>query len=172
MKSKGLWRWCVIICKTGFLDIVHLFFLNKITTFRKLDLLPPGLRLAQPGGPTSRVSALPFLPEDGRRSSFRNVVILLKYRRLTKSKNRFYRLRCYFLIHVSGGRKIVALKWLNLWRLWIRNSEDKLLVSYKSGGISGSHGDGPSSSTNTVFKILIIICLFCLCTYRYHHKEI
>jgi hypothetical protein len=45
----------------------------------------PGLRLAQPGGPTARVSVLPFLPEDGRRSSFRNV-ILLKYRQLTKSK--------------------------------------------------------------------------------------
>jgi hypothetical protein len=26
--------------------------------------LSPGLRLAQPGGPTARVSVLPFLPED------------------------------------------------------------------------------------------------------------
>jgi hypothetical protein len=33
-----------------------------------------------------RVPVLPFLPEDGRRSSFRNVVILLKYRRWAKSK--------------------------------------------------------------------------------------
>jgi hypothetical protein len=41
--------------------------------------------VAQPGGPTARVSVLPFLPEDGRRSSFRNVIILLKYRRWTKS---------------------------------------------------------------------------------------
>jgi hypothetical protein len=39
----------------------------------------------QPEGPTARVSVLPFLPEDGRRSSFQNV-ILLKYRRWTKSK--------------------------------------------------------------------------------------
>jgi hypothetical protein len=41
------------------------------TTFRKLDLFPssgkkegqkpgPGLRLAQPGGPTAKVSVLPF----------------------------------------------------------------------------------------------------------------
>jgi hypothetical protein len=51
------------------------------------DLRPPGLRLAQSGGPTARVSVLPFLPEDIRRSSFRNVVILLKYRRRIKSKN-------------------------------------------------------------------------------------
>lgn len=27
-----------------------------------------------------------FMPEDGRQSSLRNIVILLKYRRLTKSK--------------------------------------------------------------------------------------
>jgi hypothetical protein len=46
----------------------------------------PGLRLAQPGGPAARVSVILFLPEDGRRSSFRNVVILLKYRQWTKSK--------------------------------------------------------------------------------------
>jgi hypothetical protein len=37
-------------------------------------------------GPTARVSALLLLPEDGRRSSFRNVVILLKYRRWTMPK--------------------------------------------------------------------------------------
>jgi hypothetical protein len=47
---------------------------------------PPGLRLAQPGGPTARVSVLFLLTEDGKRSSFRNVVILSKYRRWTKSK--------------------------------------------------------------------------------------
>jgi hypothetical protein len=45
-----------------------------------------GLRLAQPGGPTARVSVLPFLHEEGRRSSFWNEVILLKYRRWTMSK--------------------------------------------------------------------------------------
>jgi hypothetical protein len=44
------------------------------------------MRLAQPGGSIAKVSVLPFLPEDGRRSSFRNVVILLKYRRWTMSK--------------------------------------------------------------------------------------
>jgi hypothetical protein len=82
------------------LDFVHGLYFNKITTFLKLDLLPssgrkgrtknlavgpgPGLRLAQPGGPTARVFVLPFSPEDGRRSSFKNVVILLKYRPRTK----------------------------------------------------------------------------------------
>jgi hypothetical protein len=45
----------------------------------------PDLRLAQPGGPTTRISVLSFFPEDGRRSSFRNV-ILFKFRRWTKSK--------------------------------------------------------------------------------------
>jgi hypothetical protein len=90
------------ICKRGFLDFVHRLYFNKITTFRKLDLLPSsckkgstktlavylgsGLRLAQPGGTTARGSVLPFLPEDRRRSSFRSVVILLKYRWWTKSK--------------------------------------------------------------------------------------
>jgi hypothetical protein len=76
------------ICNSGFLDIVRRQYFNK-TTFRKLDLLlhlRPGLRLAQPGGPTLKVSVLPFLTEDGRRSSFRNVDILLKYRRWTMSK--------------------------------------------------------------------------------------
>jgi hypothetical protein len=51
------------------------------------------MRLAQPGGPTARVPVLPFLPEDGRRSSFRNVVILLKYRRWTKSKKQLLRIK-------------------------------------------------------------------------------
>jgi hypothetical protein len=36
----------------------------------------PGLRPAQPEGPTARISVLSFLPEDGRRSSFRNVVFI------------------------------------------------------------------------------------------------
>jgi hypothetical protein len=75
-----------------FLDFVHRLYFNKITTFRKLDLLPSSgkkegqkpsdLRLAQP----ARVSGPCFLPEDRRISSFRNVVILLKYRRWTKSQ--------------------------------------------------------------------------------------
>jgi hypothetical protein len=130
IKSKGFWRWCVIICNSVFLDFVYRLYFNKIT-FRKLDLLPSsgtirstetlavepsgwaslrywlrseasstrgpnrqgfcpsiftwrGLRPAQPGGPTARVSVLPILPEDGRRSSFRNEVILLNYRRWAK----------------------------------------------------------------------------------------
>jgi hypothetical protein len=40
MKSEGFWRWCVIICKIVFLDFVHRLYFNKITTLRKLDLLP------------------------------------------------------------------------------------------------------------------------------------
>jgi hypothetical protein len=80
-------------CKSVFLDFIHRLYFNKITTFRKLDLLPSSdkkgraktLAVGSPG--SARVFVLPFLPEDGRRSSFRNAVILLKYRRLTKSKN-------------------------------------------------------------------------------------
>jgi hypothetical protein len=29
-----------VICKSCFLDLVHRLYFNKITTFRKLDLLP------------------------------------------------------------------------------------------------------------------------------------
>jgi hypothetical protein len=88
LKSEGFWRWCVVICKSCFLDFVHRLYFNKITTFRKLDLLPSsGKKERQkPRGPTARVSVLPFLPEDGRISRFRNVVIVLKYIRWTKSK--------------------------------------------------------------------------------------
>jgi hypothetical protein len=39
IKSKVFWRWCIIICKSGFSDFVHCLYFNKIT-FRKLDLLP------------------------------------------------------------------------------------------------------------------------------------
>jgi hypothetical protein len=39
LKSKGFWRWCIIICKRGFLDFVHRLHFSNIT-FRKLDLLP------------------------------------------------------------------------------------------------------------------------------------
>jgi hypothetical protein len=126
----------IIICTSGFLNFVHRLYFNKITTFRKLDLLPysgkkgrtetlavgppgwaslrprQGLMLAQQDikGRTETLAVGPpgwanlrswrglrlgflsflFLPEDGRRSSFRNVAILLKYRRWTKSKNLFY----------------------------------------------------------------------------------
>jgi hypothetical protein len=62
---------------------VHIMQGSKLS---KTKTLVETWRLVQPGGPTARVSALPFLPEDIRRSSFRNVVILLKYRRWTKSK--------------------------------------------------------------------------------------
>jgi hypothetical protein len=76
------------ICKSVFLNFVHL------------------LRVAQPGGPTARVSVLPTLPEDGRRSSFRNVVIVLKYRRWTVSKNTLSRVLSLFLTeHQSLSRK-------------------------------------------------------------------
>jgi hypothetical protein len=57
-----------IIIIFSFMTILHaslLFFLYLL-----LQIGPePGLRLAQPGGPTDRLSALfsPFLPEDGSR---------------------------------------------------------------------------------------------------------
>jgi hypothetical protein len=73
-----------------FLDFVHHLYFNKTATFRKLDLLPSSgkkgrtetLAVWSPGWASLR----PGLPEDGRRSSFRNVENLLKYRRWTKSK--------------------------------------------------------------------------------------
>jgi hypothetical protein len=60
------------------------------------------LRLAQSGGPTARFSVLLLLPEDGRRSSLRKVLILLKYRRWTKSKNTLK--NCKFSLAVKGCR--------------------------------------------------------------------
>jgi hypothetical protein len=57
-------------------------------------------------GPTARVSILTFLPEDERRSSFWNV-ILLKYRRWTMSKKQFYRPKilatCRSISEVTGN---------------------------------------------------------------------
>jgi hypothetical protein len=88
----------ITLCKSGILDFIHRLYFNRSTTFRKLDLLPssgkkgrtetlavgpPGWASLRPG--PGRVSVLPFLPEDGRRFSFRNV-ILLKYRRRAESK--------------------------------------------------------------------------------------
>jgi hypothetical protein len=91
---------------------------------KTLAVGPPGWassgpRLAQPGGPTARVSVLPFLPEDGRRSSFRNV-ILLKYRRWTVSKKT--PLQTSILIHSCGHSHVfftdVNINCLGLnWRL-------------------------------------------------------
>jgi hypothetical protein len=66
-----------------------------------------GLRLAQPGGPTARVSILPFLPEDRRRSSFRNIVTLLKYRQWTKSRKPLSHKYYFKKVHSSKLKKIV-----------------------------------------------------------------
>jgi hypothetical protein len=93
------------LCKSCFLDFVHHLYCNKnlkFTPFRKLDLLPssgkkdrtetlavespgrtslsPGLRLAQPGDSTARVSGLSVL------QFFLNFKFLSEYRRWTKSK--------------------------------------------------------------------------------------
>jgi hypothetical protein len=60
----------------------------------------PGLRLAEP----ARVSVLYFLPEDGRRPNFRNVVnfnFLLKHRRWTKSKKQFFQEIVYLHVIVK-----------------------------------------------------------------------
>jgi hypothetical protein len=91
MKSKGFWRWCVIICNSVFFWTLYIvYILIKLLHFgswiffrlqvkrkdRTLAVGPPGWATLRP------------LPEDGRRSSFRNVVILLKYRRWTKSKKK------------------------------------------------------------------------------------
>jgi hypothetical protein len=47
MKSEGFWRWCVIICKSGCLDFVHRLYFDTITTFRKLNLLPPSGKIGR-----------------------------------------------------------------------------------------------------------------------------
>jgi hypothetical protein len=99
MKLHGLFCSCVttnLSEKTMLVDVImklaYLLSLDSLRHFQRLyDQTWTGLRLAQPGGPAATVSVLNILPEDGRRSSFRNVVILLKYRRWTKSKNHFYR---------------------------------------------------------------------------------
>jgi hypothetical protein len=92
MEGNGrdlIWRNIPGICREGLRKITKNLSKDSWSPCRDLNLGPPEykvrLRLAQPGGPTARVSILPFLPEDGRRSSFRNV-ILLEYRSSTKSK--------------------------------------------------------------------------------------
>jgi hypothetical protein len=69
VNSKRFWRWCIILCGDGFMDFIHrpkskvLKILKiKITTFRKLALLP---------------SSGEWRGKDGSRASFRNVVILI-----------------------------------------------------------------------------------------------
>jgi hypothetical protein len=52
-----------------------------------------GLRLAQQGGPTSRVSVLPFYLKTEEDPASETLSILLKYRRLTKSKKPLNRKR-------------------------------------------------------------------------------
>jgi hypothetical protein len=52
MKSKVFWGRSVIICKSVFLDIVHRLYFNKITTFRKLDLLPSSGKKRKDRNPT------------------------------------------------------------------------------------------------------------------------
>jgi hypothetical protein len=54
-----------MICKRGFLDFVHRLYFNKITLFRKLDLLPSsgekeGQKTWSEASSTARVSVLPF----------------------------------------------------------------------------------------------------------------
>jgi hypothetical protein len=78
-RDGTFWPNYYIICKSGFLDFVHRLYFNNIT-FRKLAGC----------WETNSFGFCPFLPEDGRRCSFRNVVILLKYKRLTKAKKNVF----------------------------------------------------------------------------------
>jgi hypothetical protein len=52
-----------LLCKSGFLGLVHRLYFNKITTFRKLDLLSSQVEryrseASSTRGPTARVSVL------------------------------------------------------------------------------------------------------------------
>jgi hypothetical protein len=42
----------ILICNRVFLDIVHCLYFNKITTFRKLDLLPSSGKKGQDRNPS------------------------------------------------------------------------------------------------------------------------
>jgi hypothetical protein len=99
LKSTGFWWWCVIICNSILLGIVRVYILIKLLRFGSWIFLrlqvkrgrteTPGwasLRPANQGAQQLGFLSSPFLPEDGRWSSFRNVVILLKYRRWTMPK--------------------------------------------------------------------------------------
>jgi hypothetical protein len=56
-----LFRDMNFVCKIGSLDFVHRLYFNKNYYVSEAVSGPgPGLRLAQPGGPTSRVPVLPF----------------------------------------------------------------------------------------------------------------
>jgi hypothetical protein len=70
---EGFWRWCMMYRTMRFiLDFIHrpVYIRQKITTFRRLDLSPSSFYRAQ----LSR-TILPHPPEDGDRSSLRNIVI-------------------------------------------------------------------------------------------------
>jgi hypothetical protein len=94
------------ICKSCFLDFVHRLYFNKITTFRKLDLRPSSGK--KEGQKPQLLGPLVELAPDldsfnidepgainGGQQSFRNVVILLKYRRWTKSKKQLLQIITY-----------------------------------------------------------------------------
>jgi hypothetical protein len=98
-----------MVRKIGFLNFVHRPYFN-ITTFRKLG---PGLRLAQPGGPTAWVSVLPFLSKDGRRSSFRNVVLYWNTDNGQSPKSTFT-----ILCELQPIRHLVQLPALLIWH-WL-----------------------------------------------------
>jgi hypothetical protein len=83
-------------CKSGFLDLSIVYILIEVLRFgswiffrlqvKRKDRNPSWSEASSTRGPNNYGFCPSFLPEDGRRSSFRNVVILLKYRRWTKSK--------------------------------------------------------------------------------------
>jgi hypothetical protein len=83
---KGFWRCCMLYrIHRIFLDFFHRPVFQKNTTFRKLDLFPSsgegGQKTPTQLGPSERANLnhwvgvfSPSSPEEGNRSSFRNVV--------------------------------------------------------------------------------------------------
>jgi hypothetical protein len=96
---KEFWQWCGTLRIAGFLDFVHGRYSKKLgnTTFRKLDLFLFSGEGETPtlSGPLGRANfnhwsnVPPPQPEDGKRSSFRKVVLssFLDNRTMEEVKN-------------------------------------------------------------------------------------
>jgi hypothetical protein len=84
INSEGFWRWCIVLERIRFLDFVHRPMFSQKHVSETVQV--QWLKLALYKVP-NRVGTIFILPEDGNRSSFRNVVFFRNIGRWTKSKN-------------------------------------------------------------------------------------